>query len=239
MDEPQSQQTVRGRRGKRPRRQAQRPRGARRPVGPVHHAQDPGLRGAGRRRPRADRAERRHDPRGDRDRVPRGRRGARGLEESRRRRAGRARAHAARPVPPAHPGERAARVHAARAQSRPQRADRRPAHGFRAGLRLALHLQPGRGPPLRAHRGLPQLREARLPVEVAAPLRRHDLRARGPAGQQAALRHGLQPHEVQRQVLHGLRDPSRAGEGHGRDGEDPVRRRAGSTRRPASRRPSS
>ena len=75
------------------------------------------------------------------------------------------------------------------------------------------------------HRGLPQLREARLPVEVAAPLRRHDLRAGGPAGQQAALRHGLQPHEVQRQVLHGLGDPSRAGEGHGRDGEDPVRRR--------------
>ena len=225
MEEAQPQQGVRGRRGNA--RDAKRSARAALAghVGPVHHAQDPGVRGAGRGRPRAHRAQCRHDPRGNRDRVPRGRRGARGLEEGRRRRAGRARAHAAGPVPAADPGERAARVHPARAQSRAQRADRRPAHGLRAGLRLALHLQPGRGAPLRQHRGLPQLREARLPVEIAAPLRRHDLRARRPAGQQAALRHGLQPHEVQRQVLHGIRDPPRAGEGHGRDGEDPVRRR--------------
>ena len=58
----------------RPRRQARRARGAGRALDPVHHAQDPGLRGAGRGRPRADRAQRRHDPRGDRHRVPRRRR---------------------------------------------------------------------------------------------------------------------------------------------------------------------
>ena len=39
--------------------------------------------------------------------------------------------------------------------------------------------------------------------------------------------------------LHGVRDAPRAGEGHGRDGEDPVRRANGSIRRPGSRRPSS
>ena len=102
--------------------------------------------------------------------------------------------------------------------------DRRQEHRFRAGLWLPVHLQPRRRSPLRAHRGLPQLREARLPVEVAAPLRRDDLRAGGPAGQQAPLRHGLQPHEVQRQGLHGVRDTPGARERHGRDGEDSVRR---------------
>ncbi len=59
---------------------------------------------------------------------------------------------------------------------------------------------------------------------LAAPFRRDNLRAGGPAGQQAPLRHGVQPYEVQRQGIHGFRDPSGARPGHGRDGEDPVRR---------------
>jgi trimethylamine:corrinoid methyltransferase-like protein len=52
---------------------------------------------------------------------------------------------------------------------------------FRPGLRFPLHLQPRRGAALRAHRGLPEFRETRVPGEVAAPLRRHDLRTGGPA----------------------------------------------------------
>ncbi len=96
---------------------------------------------------------------------------------------------------------------------------------FAPVVRVALRAQPRRGPPLRDHRGLPQLRQARLHGAVAASLRRHDLRAGRPAREQAALRHGVQPHEVQRQAVHGLGDAPGARAGLGRDGEDPVRRR--------------
>ena len=44
-------------------------------------------------------------------------------------------------------------------------------------------------------------------------------------GQQAALRHGLRAHALLRQGVHGLGDAPEPGRGHGRDGEDPVRRR--------------
>ena len=81
---------------------------------------------------------------------------------------------------------------------------------FAPVVRVAVHPQPRRGPPLRDDRGLPQLREARVYGAVAAPLGRHDLRAGRPAGQQAALRHGVQPHEVQRQAVHGLGHARRA-----------------------------
>jgi len=53
---------------------------------------------------------------------------------------------------------------------------------------------------------LPQLRQARLHVEFAAPLGRHHLRAGRSAGQQAPPRHGVQPFEVQRQGVYGFGD---------------------------------
>ena len=132
------------------------------------------------------------------------------VEGGRRGRARRARALPARHVPHARAALGAARVHPVRAQSGAQRGDRRRPHRVCARLRLTVRAQPRRGAPLRDDRGLPQLREARLHVDGAAPLGRHHLRAGRPAGQQAALRHGLQPHEVQRQAVHGLGHPSGA-----------------------------
>ena len=67
-------------RARRTRRQARGTHGADRHVGAVHHAPDPLLRGAGRGRPRADRAQRRHHPRRDRHRLPRRPGGAGDLE---------------------------------------------------------------------------------------------------------------------------------------------------------------
>ena len=64
--------------------------------------------------------------------------------------------------------------------------------------------------------------KARLHEPVPAPLRRHRLRARGPARQQAPPGHGVQPHALERQALHGLGDGARARPGHRRNGEDPV-----------------
>ena len=130
---------------------------------------------------------------------------------------------------------RAARVRAVRAQSGAQRAHRRRLHGVRAGVRLAVHPQPRRRPPLRAARGLPQLRQARLHGELAAPLGRHDLRAGRPAGQQAPPRHGVQPRQVQRQAVHGLGHGARARSRQRRTGEDRVRRRGRRSRDAASR----
>ncbi len=144
-------------------------------------------------------AQRRHHSRGDRHRFSRRSRSARDLEGGRRRRARRARTFPARHVPLAGAENRAARIHAARPQSGTQRRDRRQEHRVRARLRLAVRPQSRRGPALRAHRGFPQLRQARLHVELAAPFGRHDLRAGRPAGQQAPPRHGVQPSEVQRQ----------------------------------------
>ena len=116
-------------------------------------------------------------------------------------------------------------------------ADRRQAHGVCPGLRLAVHPQPRRGPSLRAHRGFPEFRQARLHGALAASLGRHDLRAGRPAGQQAAFRHGLQPHQIQRQAVHGLGHAPRTRRRYGRDGEDRVRRRTSWTRPPGDREP--
>ena len=107
-------------------------------------------------------------------------------------------------VPRTGAEERAARVRAVRAQPGAQCPHRRQFDGVRPGLRFAVHPERGRGPPLRPHRRLPQFRQARLHGEFAAPLGWHDLRTGRPAGQQAPSRHGVQPHQVQRQAVHGL-----------------------------------
>ena len=60
---------------------------------------------------------------------------------------------------------------------------------------------------------------------VPAPLGRHGLRAGRPAGEQAALRHGVRAHAVLGQAVHGLGDAPAARAGHRRHGADPVRRR--------------
>ncbi len=64
-------------------------------------------------------------------------------------------------------------------------------HGLRTELRLAVRARPRQRPPLRHARRLPELREARLHVAVAAPLGRHRVRAGRRAGQQAPPRHGV------------------------------------------------
>ena len=102
-------------------------------------------------------------------------------------------------------------LHAAGPQPGPQRPDRRPVHGPRADLRLAVHPQPRRRPALRDDRGLPQLREAGLHQPDAPPRWRHALRAGRPAGQQAPLRDGLQPHPLLGPGVHGLRDAPQPG----------------------------
>ena len=106
---------------------------------------------------------------------------------------------------------------------RPQRADRRPVHGPRADLWLAVHPQPRRGPALRHDRGLPQLREAHLHEPDAPPRRRDAVRAGRPAGQQAPPRDGLQPHPLLGPGVHGLGHASEPSPGFGRHGTDRVR----------------
>ena len=116
-------------------------------------------------------------------------------------------------------------LHAGRPQPGAHRRDRRPEHGARPGLRLAVRPRPRQRAPLRDDRGLPQLRQADLHDAVPAPLGRHGLRAGRRAREQAALRHGLRAHALLRQGVHGLGDAPEPGRGHGRDGQDPVRRR--------------
>ncbi len=107
--------------------------------------------------------------------------------------------------------------------------DRRPVHGPRADLRLAVHPQPRRRPALRDDRGLPQLREADLHEHDPPPRRRDAVRAGRPAGQQAPLRDGLQPHPLLGQGVHGLGHPSEPCPGLGRHGAHRVRRRDASS----------
>ncbi len=80
-------------------------------------------------------------------------------------------------------------------------------------------------PPLRHDRGLPQFREARAVIALAAPFRRHHLRAGRCAGQQAPSRHGLQPHQIFRPRLHGLGHGREPGRRFHRHGAHRVRRR--------------
>ena len=75
--------------------------------------------------------------------------------------------------------------------------------------------RPRRRSPLRNARGLRELREARVPVAIAPPLRWNGVRAGRRAGQQAPPRHGLRPHPLQRQAVHGV--------GHGRASEPRTR----------------
>ena len=102
----------------------------------------------------------------------------------------------------------APRIFTQRARNpRPERRHRRPVHGPRPVLRLAVHPQPRRRPALRDDRGLPQLREAHL-HEPHAPSRRRDVvRAGRPAGQQAPPRDGLQPHPLLRTGRSWARSP--------------------------------
>ena len=178
----------------------------------LHRPQHPDLRHPVGRKSPSHRSDRRPHPGRDRHRVPRRSGGARSLEAGRRedrRRAGEIRAgHAAR-----NPEDRAGAVHPARAQSGEFRRDRRQERRLFAGLRLALRDGYRQGPPLRHDRGFPQLREAGAVLALAAPFRRHDLRAGRRAGQQAPSRHGLQPHQIFRPRLHGLGD---GGEPRGR-----------------------
>ena len=97
-----------------------------------------------------------------RDRLPRRARRARAAKGSGSRRGRRARAVPARHVPPIS-GHRAARVHAVRAQPGEQRGDRRQCNRARARRTARRSSRSGRRPSLRHDRGLPQLREARVP----------------------------------------------------------------------------
>ena len=210
---------------RRPRGSSGRSPGCRRREGTVHHAHPYPVRGAERGRPRHDRAQRRHDPRAGRHRVPRGARRAPADEGRRVRHRGGAGAVPARAGAPTRPGHRPAGVRPDRPQPEQHRARRRHRDRVRACLRVAVRARPRRRPPVRHDRGLPELREARLHHAVPAPLGRHGLRARRPAGEQTALRHGLCAHALLGQAVHGVghAPPTRAG--HGRDGPHPVRRR--------------
>ena len=129
----------------------------------------------------------------------------------------------ARDVPLDRPGDRATPVHPVRAEPGTERRDRRDAHGLRPELRLAVRPRPGRRPPVRHDRGLPQPREARLRVAASPPLGRDGVRAGGRAGQQAPPRHGLFAHPLQRQAVHGLGDGAAARPRHRRARPDRVR----------------
>ena len=177
-----------------------------------------------RRGPLAPRGERRHDPRGGRHRLPRRTRRALALPRRGRRRRRRASSLPARDVPTARAGDRAARVHAVRPEPGAQRRLRRREHDLRACLRLAVRPRPRRRPALRDDRGLPQLREARVRLTVAPPLRRHGLRAGRPPRQQAPLRHGRGAPALSRQAVHGIRHAPAARAGHGRHGANRLRR---------------
>ena len=156
--------------------------------------------------------------------LPRRRRGAGIVERGRRRRQGRARAF------PQGPAALAAEDRAVRSTPSmpaiPARsvADRRQRHGLRAGLRPAFRARPRWQPPLCDDRGFPQFREARLYGAVDPPFGRHGVRAGRRAGQQAPSRHGLQPHQIFGQAVHGLGDRAGACRRHRRHGQDRVRR---------------
>ena len=174
--------------------------------------------------PRPDRGPCRPHPEGGRHRVPRRRRGAAALQGGRRGCQRPARPLRAGPGPGALPNG-AAQLHPSRAQPRALGRDRRRQHGLLAGLWRALRARPGGRPPLRLDPGLRQLRQAGLPLALAAPFRRHHLRAGRHPGEQAPPRHGLRTHALVGQSLHGLGDRAGAGRGLDRALPHPLRRR--------------
>ena len=128
-------------------------------------------------------------------------------------------------------------VHPARPQPGPLGGDRRRRRRVRPGLRLAVRPRPGRRPPLRLAGRLRELRQADVGDAVAAPLRRHGVRAGRRAGQQAAPRHGVRPPALQRQADDGLGHRAEPGRGLRRDGPHRLRRRRrrGELRHPRQR----
>ena len=120
---------------------------------------------------------------------------------------------------------RAGRIRPARAQSGAVGADRRQVGGLLARLRLALRDGPRPRAALRHDRGLPELHQAGAGLALAAPLRRHDLRADRRGREQAPPRHGLQPHPLFRPGVHGLGHRRGAGRGFDRDGAAGLRAR--------------
>ena len=158
------------------------------------------------RGPRDPRAQRRHDPRRGRRRDPRPPERREAVRRRRRRRRRHPGAVPARDVPPDRAGHGAVRVHPARPQSRQQRADRWGRDRVRAELRLAVRARPRGRAPVRHARRLPELREARVHVAAPPPLGRHGVRAGRRAREQAPPRHGVRPHPVQRQAIHGIGD---------------------------------
>ncbi len=133
-------------------------------AGAVPHPDPRAVRGPGRGGPRADRAQRRHDPPGGWPGVPRRRRGARTLRDAGadvdgervRFPRGMCRSIVQASAPAAYVQHARNPAHSV--------ADRRPEHGLRAQLRVAVRARPRRRAPLRDARGLPELRQARLPA---------------------------------------------------------------------------
>ena len=232
----------RGDRSRQTARARRRPHGAARvalarvpgPRPALHRPQHPDLRHPVGRKPPPHRGDRRPHPGRDRHRVPRRSGGARSLEACRgqdRRRAGEVRAgHAARDAEDragrASPSMRAIPANSVEIGGNKRR--------LLAGLRLALRHGSRQGPALRHDRGFPQFREAGAVLALAAPFRRHDLRAGRRAGQQAPSRHGLQPHQIFRPRLHGLGDGGKPGGRLHRHGAHRLRR---GLRRPELRHP--
>ena len=99
--------------------------------------------------------------------------------------------------------DRARRVPAARTRPRTVRHARRRPHRPDARIRLALRHRPRPGTPVCLPRRLSQLREAHVPVSVAAPFRRDRLRAGRHPGEQAPSRHGSRASAVFDEAVHG------------------------------------
>ena len=184
------------------------------------------VRGPRRGGPRADRAQRRHDPRGGRARVPRRRRrplrlfrdaGADVDGERVRFPRGMCRRSSRRPLP----------------RSSPSTPGTTPTTSRSGGS--ATVFAPNYGSPfvrdLDRGRRYGTIEDFRNFVKLAYASphlhhsRRDGLRAGRRAGQQAPPRHGLRPHPLLGQAVHGLGHRPGARPRHGRDGPDRVRRR--------------
>ncbi len=113
--------------------------------------------------------------------------------------------------------------HAARAQSRTQRPDRRAQRGLRPGLRVALRHGSGPGPRFGTLEDFQELHPPRAVLAEFPSFGRHDLRADGRTREQAPPRHGHGPSDAVRPPLHGVGYSRGAGRGFHRHGADRVR----------------